>query len=57
MFRRFLKDPGGATAIEYGLVVALIALGIVLGVGSTGGALGLLWDDNNRQIRDALSSN
>jgi pilus assembly protein Flp/PilA len=29
---RFLKDAGGATAIEYGLIVALIFLAIITGV-------------------------
>ena len=31
---RFLKDESGATAIEYGLIVALIAVVIVAMVGS-----------------------
>jgi pilus assembly protein Flp/PilA len=29
MLRRFLKDEGGATAIEYGLICALIFLTLV----------------------------
>jgi pilus assembly protein Flp/PilA len=29
LIRRFLKDDGGATAIEYGLIVGLIFLVIV----------------------------
>jgi pilus assembly protein Flp/PilA len=33
---RFLKDESGATAIEYGLIVALIAVVIVAMVGSIG---------------------
>jgi len=32
MLRRFLKDEKGATAIEYGLIAALIAIAIVVGV-------------------------
>ena len=27
--RRFVKDESGATAIEYGLIAALIAVGII----------------------------
>ena len=34
--RKFLKDETGATAIEYGLIAALIALAIVVGAGSLG---------------------
>lgn len=33
---RFLKDESGATAIEYGLIVALIAVVIVAAVGTLG---------------------
>jgi pilus assembly protein Flp/PilA len=33
---RFVKDESGATAIEYGLIVALIAVVIVTIVGSIG---------------------
>ncbi|TIV87523.1 MAG: Flp family type IVb pilin [Mesorhizobium sp.] len=34
-----LRDDSGATAIEYGLIAALIALGIMVGATSLGGAL------------------
>ena len=37
---RFVKDESGATAIEYGLIAALIALAIVTGAGALGSALG-----------------
>ena len=36
---RFLKDESGATAIEYGLIAALIAAVIVTAVGAIGGKL------------------
>jgi len=36
---RFAKDESGATAIEYGLIAALIALAIMVGAGSLGNAL------------------
>jgi pilus assembly protein Flp/PilA len=36
---RFVKDESGATAIEYGLIAALIALAIVAGAGALGNAL------------------
>lgn len=29
LFARFLKDESGATAIEYGLIAALISVGII----------------------------
>jgi pilus assembly protein Flp/PilA len=36
---RFLKNDSGATAIEYGLIAALIAVVIIGAVTSTGGAV------------------
>lgn len=36
---RFLKDESGATAIEYGLIAALIAVAIIAGASSLGSAL------------------
>ena len=39
LFARFAKDESGATAIEYGLIAALIALAIVVGAGQLGNAL------------------
>lgn len=39
IFARFVKDESGATAIEYGLIAALIALAIVAGAGALGNSL------------------
>lgn len=36
---RFVKNESGATAIEYGLIAALIALAIMVGAGSLGNSL------------------
>ncbi|WP_296746511.1 Flp family type IVb pilin [Mesorhizobium sp.] len=36
---KLLHDKSGATAIEYGLIAALIALGIMVGAGALGNAL------------------
>ena len=35
----FVNDKSGATAIEYGLIAALIALAIVVGASALGNAL------------------
>ena len=32
MFKRFMSNENGATAIEYGLIASLIAAGIITGV-------------------------
>ncbi len=34
-----MKDESGATAIEYGLIAALIALAIMVGAGALGDAI------------------
>lgn len=38
-FNRFAKDESGATAIEYGLIAALIAVVLVTSVGLVGSKL------------------
>jgi pilus assembly protein Flp/PilA len=40
---RFVKDESGATAIEYGLIAALIALAIVAGATSLGSQISALF--------------
>ncbi|MBP6030395.1 MAG: Flp family type IVb pilin [Sphingobium sp.] len=38
-FRKMLKDSKGATAIEYGLIAALIAVAAITAMGSVGNKL------------------
>jgi pilus assembly protein Flp/PilA len=40
---RFAADDNGATAIEYGLIAAIIGLGIVVSLGTVRGALSTLF--------------
>jgi pilus assembly protein Flp/PilA len=39
LFSRFLKDESGATAIEYGLIAALISVALVAGATTLGNKL------------------
>lgn len=39
IFARFAQDESGATAIEYGLIAALISVGIIVAVSALGGTL------------------
>jgi len=39
LFARFAKDESGATAIEYGLIAALIALAITAGASTLGNSI------------------
>jgi pilus assembly protein Flp/PilA len=34
IFSRFVKDESGATAIEYGLIAAIIGVGIIAALGT-----------------------
>ena len=49
---RFFADENGATAIEYGLIAALIAVAIITGLNQLAGAL----NDNFNDIANALDS-
>ncbi|WP_421854684.1 Flp family type IVb pilin [Oricola sp.] len=44
MILKFLESESGATAIEYGLIGALIAVGIVVGATTLGTNLGSKFD-------------
>ena len=44
VFNRFVKCESGATAIEYGLIAALIGVAIIGAVKATGSNLGLTFD-------------
>lgn len=45
LFARFVNDESGATAIEYGLIAALIALAIMVGAGAVGNSIGSKFND------------
>ena len=38
--KRFVKDESGATAIEYGLIAALVSVSIIIILGTLGTQLG-----------------
>jgi pilus assembly protein Flp/PilA len=50
---RFLKDESGATAIEYGLIAALIAVVIITGVGALGTTLNTKFNDIKDKVANA----
>ena len=43
--RRFIADEGGATAIEYGLLAALIAVVIIAGASALGANINTLFNN------------
>lgn len=50
-----IQKEKGATAVEYALIVALIALAIVVGVTAVGGGLNTAFGNIATQIQTAFS--
>ena len=55
LLQRFLEDETGATAIEYGLIVAVLSLAIVGGVGKVSNAIQFLLSDTNSKLANAFA--
>ncbi|GKX33135.1 MAG: hypothetical protein MnENMB40S_07530 [Rhizobiaceae bacterium MnEN-MB40S] len=54
LFARFMKDESGATAIEYGLIAALIAIAVIAGASAVGGSVGDVFDSASEEMDDAI---
>ena len=52
-FARFRKDESGATAIEYGLIAALISVAIIAGASTLGSDIGQKFKDISAAVKDA----
>ena len=50
---RLRSDKRGATAVEYGLILALIVLAMLTGLSSLGGGSGGMWTDLSDKIAAA----
>lgn len=53
VFARFASDESGATAIEYGLIAALIAVGIIVAATTLGGSLSSLFERISTKLNSA----
>ena len=53
MFRRFVKDESGATAIEYGLIAALVSVAIIAALGMVGENLTATFEEVSTQLSGA----
>lgn len=51
---RFMNDESGATAIEYGLIAALIAVGIIAAATTLGNGLSTLFNNIAGRLDDPL---
>ena len=52
-FRKLLRDDSGATAIEYGLIAALIAVAVMSTVSGLGGQLRTTFSRTSSQLNTA----
>lgn len=56
LIKRLMKDEEGATAIEYGLIAALIAVAIIVAVTATGTSLSGLFSTVSTKVSGSTSS-
>ena len=50
ILQRFVKDESGATAIEYGLIAAIVGVGIILSLGGLRNALKLTFGNISTKL-------
>lgn len=53
IFARFMKDESGATAIEYGLIAALISVALITGATALGSALDSKFTELGTTLKEA----
>lgn len=53
ILRRLRADQGGATAIEYGLIVSLIVVSMMVGLSSLGGGAGGMWTRIAQEVENS----
>ena len=54
LLRRIRSDKRGATAIEYGLIAALIAVAAISGMQALGGGSNGMWGKLGNRVSDAM---
>lgn len=47
---KFLKEEDGASAIEYGLIAGLVAVAIIVALGTLGGNLSTMFDNIAKKL-------
>jgi pilus assembly protein Flp/PilA len=53
--RRLLADLSGATAIEYGLIAAMIAVAAIGGFSALGGGSSGMWTNLSGEVQNAAN--
>ncbi len=52
----FLKDDSGATAIEYGLIAALVAVACITALGAMGDSLVTIFEEVSTELSGAVAT-
>jgi pilus assembly protein Flp/PilA len=55
IFARFAQDESGATAIEYGLIAALISVALIVAATAVGGSLSGLFTTIDTKLTEATA--
>lgn len=55
ILRRLLRADGGATAIEYGLIIALISVAAMGAFSAMGGGNGGMWGGIQNKVTNAMT--
>lgn len=56
LFARFMKDKSGATAIEYGLIAALISVALIAGATTLGSQISTNFTNLSTEMSTANSA-
>ncbi|MBX4866150.1 Flp family type IVb pilin [Rhizobium bangladeshense] len=56
LFSRFLKDESGATAIEYGLIAALISVALIAGATTLGNRIGTTFNNLGTKMNSGVTA-
>ncbi len=55
LIKRFMNDESGATAIEYGLIAALISVALIAGGTALGGQIGATFNKLKTEMATATA--
>ncbi|MDX1401304.1 MAG: Flp family type IVb pilin [Kiloniellales bacterium] len=55
MIKEFLRDESGATAIEYGLIAALVSIAAIAAMGAMGNSLSNMFNTVSSELTNAQS--
>jgi pilus assembly protein Flp/PilA len=53
--KKFIQDESGATAIEYGLIAALVSIAAIVAMGAMGNELGEMFNTVASELDNAQS--